>query len=147
MTEYTKEAVIEKPMHEVVQLFGDHRNFTEWQPELVAYDTFEGDPCCEGARSRLKYDKGRGGSVKMVEKVLKSDLPEEYRVEYDTDGVKNYQTHHFEAINEDKTMYRVKSEYDTDGLMKIASKLNLDHFEKDTENFVQSFKHYAEKKL
>lgn len=147
MTEYTKEIVIEKPMHEVVQLFGHHRNFTEWQPDLVEYDTFEGDPCCEGAKSRLKYKKGSGDFVKMVETVEKSNLPEEYKVKYDTDGVNTYQSHHFEAVTDHKTLYRLHAKYETDGLMKVAKALHLDHFEKDTENFVKSFKQYAEKKL
>lgn len=147
MTTYSNELVIDRPLNEVVKLFQDTDKFTEWQPDLIEYDTYEGDPCCAGSKSRLRYKSSKHDDIKMVETVLESNLPEKYKVKYDTDGVQTYQNNHFEEGPSGKTIYRMDSEYDTEGLMKIMDHVNPSYFKKQTDEFMNSFKEYAEKKL
>lgn len=144
MKSYSEEITIEKPRSEVTRLFVAIDQFMKWQPDLTDYQTFQGNPLEEGAKSRLVYREGRGDNIKMVETILENNLPENLKFRHSTDGVVNYQNHIFEDKG-DTTLYRVDSEYDLDGLMKVMNIFTPNHFPKQTRKFMESFKEFVEK--
>lgn len=144
MKSYSEEITIDKPLPEVVRLFTAIEYFPEWQPDLQEYQTFRGTPLEEGAKTRLVYREAKNDTVKMVETILENNLPSNIKFKHSTDGVISYQNHIF-SETEDGTLYRVDSEYDVDGLMKILNILSPNHFPKQTRRFMESFKEFAEK--
>ncbi len=144
MKSYSTEITINKPLHEVTRLFTAIEHYPDWQPNLDEYNTFEGAPTQTGAKSKIVYKEGRNDDVKMVETVLQNDLPEMYRVKISTDGVISYQDHSFIQEGENQTSYRIETRYDLDGLMTLMNILNPNHFKKQTEEFMDSFKKFAE---
>ncbi len=147
MKKYTHEAIINRPIEEVIELFIKPEYFTDWQPDLKDYEVYEGQPCTTGAKARLRYATNDGDSILLREIVQENGLPQFYKVRYDTDGVHLYQTNWFEDAGGGKTLYRVENQFNTEGLMTVVSWFQPNHFKKQGEKLVESFKEYAEARL
>lgn len=144
MNSYSEEITIERPVQEVVDLFAAIEHYPDWQPDLQDYVTFSGKPLQEGAKSRMVFRENSHDNVKMVEEILENRLPGMLRVKYATDGIISYQTHIFRPANEGATLYRIETENDLEGLMKVMGVLNPSHFKKQTLKFMESFKEFVE---
>lgn len=144
MKKYSNEITIARPVEEVCKYFTDIQYFTNWQPDLLDYNTFEGKPCEAGAKSRVVYREGKNDDVKMVETVLENNLPDNYKVKYSTDGVISHQIHHFEEAEDGSTYYRIDTEQDFEGLVKVLNIFSPDHFKHQTQRFMESFKNFVE---
>lgn len=145
MKEYSHEVIINRPIDEVITLFTKPEHFTKWQPNLSEYEVYEGDPCCTESKARIRMEFKRGDDLKMVETVVENNLPENYEVRYNSEGINIKQFNHFEEAGGGKTLYRVSQQYNTDGLMKLVKLFKPNYFEKQSERFVKAFKDYAER--
>lgn len=144
MTTCEDTIVINRPVNELIPLFKDTKHYVDWQPHLVEYETFEGEPGEEGAKARLRKHREPGNDVKMKQTVLTADLPEEYRIKQDTDGVIGYNSFHFEDLGE-RTQIMARGEYDTEGLMRLVDFFNPKYFDSELKEYLENFKNYAEK--
>ena len=145
MTTYTESITIDRPLKEVLMLFKDTSRYKEWQPELEEFETFEGRPAEEGSKARIRKHAPKGAGIKMKQIVEKDNLPEEYVVKQDTDGVLAWNYFTFEG-NNGQTQVHVKGEYDTDGFMKLVDFFNPSYFDKQLKEYLKSFKDFAEKR-
>lgn len=146
MKSYSEEIIINSPLEVVSDLFAAIEHYPEWQPDLKDYQTFSGLPLQDGAKTRMVYREGKHDDVKMVETIIENKLPHFIKIKYSTDGVISYQTHSFEALNATSAKYRVDTEYDLDGLMKVLSIFTPNHFKNQTRDFMEAFKIFAENK-
>lgn len=144
MESYTNQIVINRPRKQVVHIFTDSAHYPEWQPNLVAFDVYEGGDLQTGTKARLEYNFGDHDKLVAHFRVKENKLPDSIKIDYDSDGVQNYQTVRFQALTESRTLVIIDSEYDMEGLMKIMKVLNPKHFHKRTQEYLEQYKKYAE---
>jgi len=54
LVKYTCDITINQPIDVVIALFDDPDNMKEWQPGLISFEPFSGEPGQPGAKSRLQ---------------------------------------------------------------------------------------------
>lgn len=141
---YTTEIEINQPMSTVVELFDNPDNLKEWQPGLLSFEHFEGEPGQVGSRAKLHYKMGRR-EVEMIETVLTYDLPKEFSAIYEAKGVWNRQTNRFVEVDTNTTKWTSEAEFKGKGFMKIMMWLMPGSFKKQSLQFMEYFKEFAER--
>lgn len=143
MTTYTESITVNRPLKEVTGLFKDTSQYKDWQPELEEYETFVGHPGEEGSKARLRKHAPKGAGIKMKQTVEKDNLPEEYVIKQDTDGVMAHHHFHFHD-NDTATQIEARGEYDTDGFMKLVDWFKPSYFKNQLKEYLENFKAFAE---
>jgi hypothetical protein len=141
--EYTNEITIERPRSLVVELFDDPENMKHWQEGLLEFEHVSGDPGQPGASSRLLFERS-GRKIEMIETVVKRDLPHEFHGKYTTEGVENWVKNYFIAEGPNKTRWVTENRFEFSGMMRIVSFFMRGAFPKQTQQFMQDFKEFAE---
>ncbi len=80
----------------------------------------------------------------MIETVLLRDLPDTFTGTYDAQGVHNIVENHFYLNGPESTRWVMNTEFQFSGLMKIASKFMGSVFRKQSMEFMNNFKEFAE---
>jgi len=143
---YDIEIDIQVPRPRVVALFDDSENLKEWQPGLVSFEPISGPPGEVGSQSRLRYKMGKR-EIEMVETVTRRDLPDVFAGTYEAKGVHNEVTNHFIAVDDTTTRWRLVTEFTFTTLpMKIMGSLLPSAFKKQSVQFMEQFKAFAEKR-
>ena len=140
---YTTEIVIDLPRERVIELFDDPDNLPKWQPGLQSFEHLSGEPGRPGARSRLVFDQG-GRRIEMIETITRRDLPDEFSGTYETQGVENWMTNRFIEEGPERTRWVAETEFQFSGLMRIMAFFMRGAFPKQTQEFMQNFKEFAE---
>jgi carbon monoxide dehydrogenase subunit G len=140
---YTTEIQIDLPVEEVTALFDNPDNLKYWQPGLQSFEPISGTPGQPGAKSRLKF-KMRRRVIEMIETVTVRNLPVEFSGTYEAKGVLNMVTNRFVPIAENKTRYITEQEFQFSGIMKIIGVLMPGAFRKQSQQYMQYFKEFAE---
>ena len=142
---YTIETTINLPVERIIELFDDRENLSEWQKGFVSFEHESGEAGQVGAKSRLKYDMN-GRKIDMIETIIKRNLPDEFSGTYDADGVHNIIVNRFHAQSANITKWEVESEFVfSNMMMKIMGFVAPWLFKKQTKDFMQDFKNFAEK--
>lgn len=140
---YTSEITINLPRQRVVELMDDPNNLPHWQPGFISMEHISGTPGEEGAQSRMKYDMG-GRKVKMIETVVKRDLPNEMTLTFETKGVYNKQHNAFVEVDANTTKWISHSTFKMGGFMKLFEWFMPGSFKKESMKYLKQFKAFAE---
>ncbi|MAP79628.1 MAG: hypothetical protein CL526_00940 [Aequorivita sp.] len=140
---YSLSIVIDKPVDEVVKLFDSVENMKKWMKGLESFEPISGTPGEEGAKSRLKFKMGKR-EIEMIETITVKNLPKEFSGTYDAKGVHNIVKNYFEPLPNSKTKYSTDQEFQFKGFMKIMGFLMPGAFKKQSMQYLQDFKTFAE---
>ncbi|MGM1055065.1 MAG: SRPBCC family protein [Bacteroidota bacterium] len=140
---YSHEIIIQLPREEVISKMEKPENFKFWQKGFISYKHLSGNQGEEGARSKLAYNMN-GREIEMMETIIKSNLPKELHTTYETKGLYNIQKNYFEEESDTSTRWVSYSEFRFSGFMKLIGKLMPGTFKKQSLQFMQDFKAFAE---
>ena len=82
--------------------------------------------------------------IEMIETILKVVPPKKLNCTYEAPGVFNTQKNHFEKVAENKTRWIADSEFKFSGFMKIIGLLKPGAFKKQSQQYMNDFKDFAE---
>lgn len=140
---YTTEIVVNVPRDEFIQKMDNPENMKHWQRGLVAYEQLSKITGQEGSQMSLTYEMGKR-KMDLVETIIKKNLPEEMHMTYDTKGVHNLQKNYY-RIEGESTRWISESEFQFSGFgMKLMGFLMPGAFKKQTKQYMQDFKTFAE---
>lgn len=140
---YTVEVDVDCPLNEVVEKFDNQDNYSSWMKGLESFENIEGKQGQEGAKTKFKFDMGKR-KMKMIETVLKRDLPKQYVVSYEVNGVYNEVDNRFEKIDDSNTLYTTHQYFKFKGFMKIIGLLFGRSFKKQSLKYANDFKKFVE---
>ncbi len=140
---YTREVIIDLPRQEVVALFDNPDNLSQWQPGLKSFETISGEAGQPGAKSKLVFDMN-GRVMEMIETVQTHNLPEEISVTYETKGVHNNMVNRFYEAGDGKTRWVTENEFQFSGFMRLIGFFMRGAFPKQTMKNMNDFKKFAE---
>ena len=141
---YTTKVEIDKPIDEVVKLFDNPDNLKEWMDGLQSFEHISGNPGEAGAKSRLKFETGKR-KIEMIETLHEHNLPKSMKATYEAKGVFNHQEIRFESISDTKTLYIAENEFKFKGFMRVIGFVIPDAFRKQTLEYMNAFKAFAER--
>ncbi len=141
---YKLEIDIDLPREKVAALFDNPENLKHWQPGFVSMKHLYGTPGEPGAKSQLNYDMGRR-KVEMIETLTSINMPEEFSATYEAKGVWNSIQNYFHEVGPDKTKWVTENEFRFSGFMKVMGLLMPGAFKKQSFQFMEYFKEFAEK--
>lgn len=139
---YKTEIVINLSREKVIELFDSAENLKHWQPGLQAIDYISGTPGEVGAKSQLHFIMGKR-RIEMVETITVKNLPEEFSATYETKGVFNEVKNYFHAEG-DQTRWVSENVFKFSGFMKIVGLLFSKSFPKQSYQYQEFFKAFAE---
>lgn len=140
---YTQTITINLPREEVVKKFSNPENLKHWQRGFIFMKPINGELGKEGSQNLLKYKMGKR-EIEMTETILNNDLPNEFDATYEAKGVYNIQRNKFIAEENDKTKWVSDSEFKFSGFMKIIGFLMPGAFKKQSLQYMEDFKAFAE---
>ena len=142
--QYTTEIIVDLPREEFIKKLDNPENMKHWQRGLVNYKLLSITPKKEGAKMELQYKMGKRDMV-LVETIMKYNLPDELHVTYDTKGVHNIQKNYFKVIDDTTTRWVSETEFQFSGfMMKLIGFLMPNSFKKQSQQYLQDFKAFAE---
>ena len=141
--QYTVEIDIDLPRSRVIELFDSTENLYMWQKGLQRFESISGEPGQPGAKSKMVYKMGKR-NMELVETITKRDLPDEFHCTYETKGVFNVVTNRFSEAGPDKTRWESENEFRFSGFMKVIGLLMKGAFPKQSLQYMQDFKAFAE---
>ncbi|WP_318310010.1 SRPBCC family protein [Flagellimonas crocea] len=140
---YTTEIVVNVPRDEFIEKMDHPENMKHWQRGLVAYEQLSKITGQEGSQMSLTYEMGKR-KMDLVETIIKKNLPEEMHMTYDAKGVHNLQKNYYRDEGE-STRWISESEFQFSGFgMKLMGFLMPGAFKKQTLQYMQDFKTFAE---
>ncbi|MFD1096601.1 SRPBCC family protein [Salegentibacter chungangensis] len=140
---YTTEIEIRLPREEVLKKLYNPNNLKHWQKGFVSKEHLNGEPGEEGAESRLIYKMGKR-EIEMTETITKKELPLKLSASYNAKGVYNIQKNIFEETPRNHTMWTSRNKFEFSGFMKLMGWLMPGAFKKQTYQYMQDFKKFAE---
>lgn len=140
---FSESIEIDQPAERVAELFANPDHLDQWMDGLQNIEQLSGTPGSQGAKSRLTFQTGKR-KMEMVETITKRDLPKEFSVTYDTNGVFNTVKNSFTKLSESRSRLVVDTEYRFKGIMKIMGFLMSGTFKKQTRKYLEDFKVFAE---
>lgn len=140
---FSESIEIDQPAERVAELFANPDHLDQWMNGLQNIEQLSGTPGSQGAKSRLTFQTGKR-KMEMVETITKRDLPKEFSVTYDTNGVFNTVKNSFTKLSESRSRLVVDTEYQFKGIMKIMGFLMSGTFKKQTRKYLEDFKVFAE---
>ncbi|MEL6674594.1 MAG: SRPBCC family protein [Bacteroidota bacterium] len=140
---YVHSIEIDQPLDKVIELFDNPDNMAKWQPGFISFTHLSGTPGQPGAQSRIHYKMGKR-KVDMIETILTRDLPREFSGTYETPGVRNFINNTFEVLDKNRTRWTSENEVRFSGLMKIFGFFMRGAFPKQSYQFMENFKEFAE---
>ena len=140
---YTLNLQIDLPRERVIDLFDSTENLKKWQKGLVSFETFEGTPGQEGAKSRLIYKMGKR-DVEMIETIKVRNFPDEFTGIFEAKNVWNEVKNQFKETADGHTNWKFETEFKFKGFMKVMSALMPGAFKKQSLKSMHAFKDFAE---
>ena len=141
---YDCEVIIDKPADEVLRLFDSTENLYEWMEGLENFEHLEGTAGEVGAKSKLSFKMGKR-SMELIETILTENLPDEYKVSYDSPQGYNEVTISFVPLDDQRTAYRTHNYFKMGGFMKVFAFLMPGMFKKQSMKYLNAFKAFAER--
>src|SRR5690606_23240431 len=140
---YTNEIIIDLPRASVIELFENPENMKHCQPGFQNMERISGTPGKEGAKSRLEYKMG-SREIEMIETITKNNLPDSFDGIYDAKGVHNLMFNRFIPFNENQTQWISETEFEFSGFMKLMGWFMPGMFKKQSQQYLDKFKAFAE---
>lgn len=140
---YSTEIEIDKPLDKVIELFDNPDHMKKWMEGLQSFESISGIPGQPGAKARLKFKVGKR-EFEMIETIITRNLPDEYSGTYDVNGIINLVKNRFIKLTENRTKYITENEIQLKGFMKFMSLIMPGAFKKQSIQYLQAFKNFAE---
>ena len=140
---YSNEILIQKPLSEVILLFDSEENLFKWQPDLLSFEHVSGQKGKVGAVSKLRYKMGKR-EIEMKETITVKKLPKEFSAVYEAKGVWNEVSNYFKEVEGDATLWISENHFEFQGFMKLVGWLMPGSFKKQSKQFLERFKAFAE---
>ncbi len=137
------EIIVDISLDKLIELFENPDNLKQWQPNVISFEHLSGTIGQKGAVSRIHYNM-LVKKIVMKETILKRNLPEEFVLLYESDGVSNTVTNNFKQLADNKTRWIMQNNFKFAGLMKYAAMALKGVFRKQTEQTMERFKKFAE---
>lgn len=137
------EIVVDISFAKLLELFENPDNLKRWQPNVISFTPLSGEIGQVGATAEIRYDMVVKKIV-MKETILKRNIPDEFVLRYDSDGVSNTVTNNFKEIAPNKTRWIMQNNFKFGGIMKFAALALKGVFKKQTELTMERFKKFAE---
>lgn len=137
------EVIVDISFAKLIELFENPENLKKWQPNVIKYTLLSGVIGQPGTVSEIKYNMVVKDIV-MKETIVKRNLPQEFILRYDADGVSNTVTNNFKEIAPNQTRWIMENNFEFKGLMKYAALAMKGIFRKQTELTMERFKKFAE---
>ena len=141
---YTCKIEINRPIHEVIELFDNVDNMYQWMKGLQSVEPISGVQGEVGAQMKLVFEMGKR-KIEMIETITVKDLPREFSGTYDAKGVHNIVKNFFEPISDFKTLYITEQEFQFSGFMKVIGFLFPGAFKKQSMKYLEDFKEFVDK--
>jgi hypothetical protein len=142
--------IIDKPIDDLMELFLNQDNFKHWQRGLISFENITEEVGFPGSKRKLKI-KTLVGTISMTEEITKRNLPHHWCATYRTKGVVNYQENRFRESEKTtdsstikQTIWDATSLFKFTGMMRLVAKAKPELFEKQTYQFMEDFKRFAE---
>ena len=103
----------------------------------------EGNAGQVGARTALDHKMG-SREVSMLETITRRELPDRFTATYEAPGVWNEADNFFSEIDENRTAWKMDSEFRCSGIMWLMTNLMPGMFKKQTKATMEAFKAFAE---
>lgn len=139
---YRTEIVIDLPRERVVELMDNSENLMKWQKGLQSFEHLSGEPGQVGATSRMVFDEG-GRRIEMIETIQQRDFPDAFVATYEAKGVWNQEHLRFYEEN-GATRWVADHEFRFSGIMRLLSLVMGRTFRKQSQQFMDDFKRFAE---
>ncbi len=143
---YTVDILINVGIDKILPLFDNTDNMYKWMEGLQSFEAIEGTPGQVGAKSKMNFLSGKR-EIEMIETITEKDLPREFSATYETKGVCNLVSNHFQAEGENKTRYSTDQEFQFTGFMKLMALFMPGAFKKQTLLHMKAFKAFAENEV
>lgn len=140
---YTSSIEINQPIEKVIELFDNADNLKLWMKGLESFELLSGVAGQPGAKSKLKFNMGKR-EIEMTETITVRNLPDEFSGIYEAKGVYNVVRNKFRSLGNSKTEYVSEQEFQFSGFMKLIGWLMPGAFKKQTMQYLQDFKAFAE---
>jgi hypothetical protein len=137
------EIIVDISLDKLIELFENPDNLKKWQPNVISFEHLSGTIGQKGAVSRIHYNM-LVKKIVMKETILKRNLPEEFVLLYESDGVSNTVTNNFKQLADGKTRWIMQNNFKFAGIMKYAAMALKGVFRKQTEQTMERFKKFAE---
>lgn len=137
------EIVVDISFAKLIELFENPNNLKKWQPNVISFKHLSGEIGQPGATSEIHYDI-IVKKIKIKETIVKRNLPQEFVLKHETDGVTNTIYNNFKEIAPNKTRWIMENNFQFGGIMKFAALALKGAFKKQTELTMERFKKFAE---
>ncbi|MEP3210706.1 MAG: SRPBCC family protein [Maribacter sp.] len=139
---FTCHTDINAPIDKVVELFENPDNLKEWQDGFLSFVPLSGTPGEVGSKSKLTYEK-----LELVETIIRNQLPEEFKANYEHKHMVNTMSCRFKKIDSNKTRLEQEIHYiKFNGfVIKLMAKLFPGMFKKQVQKWLDQFKAFVEK--
>jgi hypothetical protein len=137
------ELIVDISLNKLIELFENPENLKKWQPNVISFNHISGEMGQVGAISQIHYNM-IVKKIVMKETILKRNLPEEFVLFYESDGVSNTVTNNFKELGDNRTRWIMQNNFKFGGLMKYAALALKSVFRKQTEQTMERFKKFAE---
>lgn len=133
---------IKAPIQIVVDLFKNPDNLKHWQDGFKSIEYISGAPGAEGSISKLSYDR-----LSLVETIIRNELPEEFKANYEHKHMVNTMSCRFKVIDVGTTRLEQEIHYTQFNgfLPKVLAKLFPGMFRKQVQKWLDQFKYFVEK--
>lgn len=144
---FTTEILIRTPLSDFVKKLQNPENLKYWQRDFISYDLISGYPGDVGSKMKLVYKTGKR-KLELIETVIHKQDSYEFHVMYDTKEMQNIQENYFEETPELHTKWIAINEFlPMSFKMRMMLILMPRTFKKQTKQYMQDFKDFAEKEL
>jgi len=140
---YKQEITIDIPFEKMIALFEDPNNLQKWQPDVLSFERVSGEIGQPGAVSKMRVNM-IVKVIDMTETILKRNLPDEFMIKYETNGVTNVVTNNFKEVSPNRTHWVMKNNFQFGGFLNLAAKALKGVFRKQTKVTMERFKKFAE---
>ncbi len=139
---FTCHTDIKAPLQTVIALFENPDNLKEWQDGFVSIEPISGPPGEIGSKSKLTYEK-----LELIETILRNDLPEEFKANYEHKHMTNTMSCRFKKVDSNVTRFEQEIQYTKFNgfVIKLIAKLFPRMFKKQVQKWLDQFKAFIEK--
>ena len=144
---YTCAIEVNLPIEKTAELWNNELYFSEWQDDFQSIELLSGNKNEVGAKSKIIFDGKQ--RIELIETILINDLPNEKKALYEHIHMTNTQHTSFQALGPNKTLFTSNVEYIQFNklLIKLVARLFPGMFKKQSERWMDQFKHFAENKV
>ena len=140
---YETEVRIALPRERVIELFANRENVPEWHPGFMEMKPVSGTPGEKDAVTEFIEQIGKR-TVTTVETITSCSFPDEWSATYENKESSVIIDHFFEAASQAETLWTVRTNRRSKGLMRIMDMLVPDAYREETMKHMESFKSFAE---